>query len=430
MTGLFAFPITDIARLILNTLPAILLSPTHALFFWLITIFVALQYRRMAEMERSLYGSTRISVWRRTLESVAHGVFGGLVASFLLVFTGVSLGETDVMFLWPVALLLMLLHPRFICFSYAATVIGLSHLALGWPQVNVAGLVGLVAILHIAEGLLVWLGGDDGAVPLYIRRPGGTVVGGFSIQRFWPVPLAALFALALPPELQGGAIAMPDWWPLVSPPAAALDNENYSLVLWPVAAALGYSDLAVREEPALRSRRSAILLLLYSLTLLGLVIAASRWAPLLWLAVIASGGLHELMIQLGMRIESGGQPRFVAPDRGVLVMDVLPGGFAESLGLRRGDVIVAVNGRQVLNRQGLKELLQEAPFYLELTVLRDNRQVTLETHRFHYAPGMMGFVPAPEPHDAPQVHVGGGGILQRWLGRLAAALGRGTKWRS
>lgn len=420
MAELLSFPFAEIARLIVGALPAMLLSPTHALFLWLIIFFVSYQYRRMADTEQTLYGRTRITVWRSTLEAAAHGLFGGLVASFLLVFVGVSIGERDILYLWPVALLLMLFHPRFICFSYGATLIGVSHLLTGWPDVNVAGIVGLVAILHVVEGILVALGGDDGAIPFYVRHRRAPVVGAFSVQRFWPVPLVVLLALSLPPGLQVETVAMPDWWPLVTAPSSLESESSTGLVLWPVAAALGYSDLAVSSEPRARSRQAAGLLLLYSGVLLGLAIAGSRWPSLLWVAVVASGGLHELMIQAGVKLELGGEPRFIAPRRGVLVMDVFPDGYAHSLGLQRGDIITAINGRPVHNKDDFRLLLQQVQFYLELEVIRQGARITIETNRYSGHPAGLDLVLAPEPYDQPQVQLLSYGIVQRWLRRLVS----------
>ncbi|HEX6988832.1 MAG TPA: PDZ domain-containing protein [Bacillota bacterium] len=418
MADLLAFPFWDITQVIFAALPALLLSPGHALFFWLLTAFTAMQYRRLAETERALYGRTRIHVFPATARALAHGLLGGVLASYLLVFTGVALGGNDLAYLWPVALLLMLLQPRFLCFSYAATLVSLSSLLTGWPQVNIPGLVGLVAVLHVVEGILVWLGGDRGALPVSIRHRDGDVVGGFHVQRFWPVPLVAVLGMSLPPALQGEAIAMPDWWPLLGLSEQALAAQGLTLVLWPAAAALGYSDVAVSVEPLARSRRAAGHLLLYSLTLLLLAIAASRWAPLLWVAAVASGGLHEWMIQAGLRSEFGGQPRFRAVDDGVAVLDVFPGSFADVMGLRRGDVIRRVNGRNVANRRELADVLGGSSFFLAVTVTRAGRWLDLETNRFRPGPGALGVVPAPEPGDPALIQIGQGGVLTRWLSRL------------
>src|SRR5690606_32803172 len=166
------------------------------------------------------------------------------------------------------------------------------------------------------------------------------------------------------------------------------------------------------------SRRAAGHLILYSLTLLALAVASSRWPALLWAAALASGGLHELMIQAGLRSEFGGRPRYRAVDDGVAVLDVYPGSMAESMGLRRGDVIRRVNGRDVATRRELAEALDEASFFLAVTVDRAGRVMDFETNRFRPGPGAFGVIPVPEPGDPPVVQAGQGGVLIRWLARL------------
>ena len=415
---LLSFPFGEITRVILSSLPVILLSPAYAGFFWLLAGLVALQYHRLARMEEALYGRTRIQVLPSTGRALVHGLLGGVLASYLLVFTGVALGGSDVAYLWPVALILMLVHPRFLCFSYAATLISLSALITGWPQVNIPGLVGLVAVLHVVEGILVFLGGDRDAVPVHVRHGDGGVVGGFHVQRYWPVPLVAVLVMSVPPQLMGEVIAMPDWWPLVGPPGEDLEARGLSLMLWPVVAALGYSDVAVSREPLARSRRAAGHLLLYSLTLLALAVAASRRPALAWAAALASGGLHELMIQAGLRSELGGPARYRAVPGGVRVLDVFPGSTAEAMGVRRGDIIRRVNGRPVADRQALEAALGEAWLFLAVTVERQGRLLDLETSRFRPGPGALGVVPAPAPGDPPLVQMGQWGVLVRWLQRL------------
>jgi len=67
----------------------------------------------------------------------------------------------------------------------------------------------------------------------------------------------------------------------------------------------------------------------------------------------------------------------VDPDAGVLVEQVLPGGPAEAAGIRAGDVIAAIRGRQVRTPAEVRALVAEAEVGkpLELTLLRDRREL-------------------------------------------------------
>lgn len=403
----------ELTRTILAVIPQVLFEPGYAVFFWLLMLLITVQYRRMYQTEMRLYGRARAPLWRGIGTALLYGMIGGIGGSYVLVLTGVAIGRADLAYLWPLALFLMLIHPRFICFSYAGGLVSLSYLIFGWPQVNVAGLVGLVAVLHIIEGILVYFSGSDQATPLYVRHGSGRVVGGFSLQRFWPVPIVILLMMAVPEGLMGETVAMPGWWPLI---ATTPREAGLTPVMWPVMAALGYGDLALTRSPEAKRHRTATHLLLYSLILLLLAVAASRWPFLLWGAALAAPGLHELMIQVGMRGELHGEPLYQQPERGVMVLDLWPDGYGAQLGLARGDVILTVNGQPVDSRQDLEEALRAASFYLELNGCRDGRTFTVETNRFRYAAGALGVITAPGAGDQPHVEIQQAGYLGR-LGR-------------
>src|SRR5690606_41661119 len=86
-----------------------------------------------------------------------------------------------------VAIALMMVHPRFICSAYAGGILSVTHLLFGWPGLSVPAIMALVAVLHLVESLLILLHGPTGATPVYVRRPDGRVVGGFTMQKFWPI---------------------------------------------------------------------------------------------------------------------------------------------------------------------------------------------------------------------------------------------------
>lgn len=413
-------PLAELSRWILMLVPGVLLSP-QAPFFLLVVLLVALQYRRVAAVDAALFGRPRRSPLRLTASAVVYGMAGGILGSYIMVLVGIVFSGDDLRWIWPLALLLALLHPRFLCFSYAGGLVSLAALAFGRPDVNVPGIVGLVGALHIVEGVLVLLSGDDAAIPVSVRHRSGRVVGGFMIQRFWPVPVMALFLAAIPEPLRAGALEMPDWWPLIRP-AELAGIPDLDVLMLPVAAALGYADLALTEPPEARSRRSGLILIAYSLALLVLAWLGSREPALLWLAAVATPGLHEWMIQAGRRHELRGTPRFAAPPRGVLLFDVLPGGLADELGLRRGDVIVAVNGLPVNGREELAEALRQASWYVEFEVLRDGEPLRVEHRRFRFAPGVLGVLTAPEPGDQPQVDLEVAGPVAVWARRLLARI--------
>ncbi|HEY8488339.1 MAG TPA: PDZ domain-containing protein [Thermaerobacter sp.] len=388
MNGLWDLPWGELVRLLLvDTLPATVLNPSTAPLFLLVVGLVAFQYARVGRLEAELFGRPLEPLWHRVLTAVAAGLLGGFVGGLVMTAAGVVLEPRDVAPLWPVALALALIRPRFLCFAYATGLIGASHLLLGWPQVHIPGLVALVGVLHLAEAILVSIDGAEGATPILARNGRGEVVGGFLLQRFWPVPAAILVMVQL--TVPGGGIEMPSWWPLVGPADPSLLNAaGWIVVAFPLVAGLGYTDVALTATPASRSRRMAGVMLVYSALLVLLATLAERDARWLWPATLASPLLHEAMIQLGLARERWGRPLYGPSPDGARVLWVRPRSPAAALGLQPGDVILAANGHPVRREADLRAVamdLWEGPprvFDLRMEVLRGGRRLVLEMERF------------------------------------------------
>lgn len=382
-------PFFAIGLLFLQIVPQLLLDIT----FWVIVLLVGWQYRRLAAMERALYGAPRHSPWYMTALAAAQGLLAGLFGSYLMVLAGVTLGGSGVSFLLPVALLLMLVSPRYLCFSYAGGLLSLFSLTFGLPRINVPGLMGLVAILHATESVLIAAGGARAASPVAFRDARGEAVAGFTLQKFWPVPIVILAAISGVPG--GEAIQMPDWWPLIRPAGAGGDMM---FAILPVMAVLGYADLAVTMAPERKAHQTAGRLLAYSAVLLGLAVLASHWQPAEWLAALFGPLGHEAVVELGGRRELRGRPFLSPPLVGVRVFDVLPGSAASQMGIVRGDVILSCNGAAVNALDELNAALEASVFGLEMVVERGRNRVTLLARR-RPGGGHWGLLLVPPPND-------------------------------
>jgi hypothetical protein len=291
----------------------------------------------------------------------------------------------------------MLVNARFLCFSYAGGLLALANLLFGWPAVDVAQLMALVAVLHLVESVLILVSGHRGAVPAYVRTPRGEVAGGFTLQKFWPLPVVALVAL---PAAAGG-LSMPGWWPLLGAAPA------HAYGLFPVVAGLGYGDLALAREPVRKSRLQFAVLFFYSLLLLALAVF-SRWEPLLlWVAALFSPLGHEAVIHLGRRLEFAGPPLHSRPPHGVRILDVWPGSPFWRAGVRGGDVVAEAGDQAVDSRRELLAAVRkDSP--LDVVFFRDRR-----FHRGMLIPPPAwpapGLVTVPEPGDEPTLETGTGG---------------------
>ena len=221
---------------------------------------------------------------------------------------------------------------------------------------HIATLMALVAILHLVEAALIFVNGYHGSSPMFFKHKSGKVVGGFALRKFWPMPTIALVGLVVAGSgADWQTVAMPDWWPVFRAGMEAPEGHVLMYMLFPLVVALGYSDFVQTELPKAKARRSAGMLLAYSLVLLALALAANAYPVLSILPVLFAPLGHELVILWGQWREQNRQPVFHGED-GVMVLSVYPDSPAENMGLRVGDVIKSVNGVEVGD---LSQLVQE-----------------------------------------------------------------------
>ncbi|HLN65616.1 MAG TPA: PDZ domain-containing protein, partial [Symbiobacteriaceae bacterium] len=365
-------------------------------------LLVFLQYRRIAVMETELFGVAKHSPLEQTMHSLLMGVLGGVVGSIAMSVAGAGLVDipgaaSALLYLWPVSVLLGALNPRFFCFAYSSTLLSLCYLLTGSPRMDVPAVVGMVAVMHMVEALLIWASGATCATPMSIDSRLDESVPGFMLQRFWPVP----FILPVFSTVHVAPLAMPAWWPLLRPDPALLGGATLGWQLIPAVVTMGYSDLAIAAPPEVRARQSSRLLLLYSGTLLLLALGSVYFRPLTWVAALFCGFGHEAMAVWSGRAQMLGMPYLRRPAKGVAVLDVLPGSAAAAGGLCSGAVIVTVDDFEVHSRAQLHEALMASPANVRI-MWRKGRQ--LEQCRLpRPAEGLFGFgvILLPEPGDRP-----------------------------
>lgn len=401
----------QLLNLIMSAFTKMLISP----IFWLIVGVVFLQYNRIAKQKQSMFGIKGESVWPQVLIATGHGIIGGLVGSVMIVAMGVSLSGIGIQYLWLLAITLMLINPRFLCFAYAGGIIAFSYIIFGWPEVDIPQLMGLVAILHMVESVLIYVSGHLGALPMYTKLGKDRIVGGFTMQKFWPIPLVALYLMIMP-DLNGatGGIDMPDWWPLIKPGIEG-DPDNFIYALFPVAAALGYGDLALSSSPREKSKKSAIYLGSYSLVLLGLAVIASYNPLLAILPALFSPLGHEIVIKMGRDVEFKGKPKYVPPEKGIMILEVLQKSAASKLGLKTGDIIMTVNGYHVNSKSELADVLYWGGTALEVEYVDSvTNEFKREVARKSFKEDL-GVILVPEGNENYYAELSTQGFLRRWL---------------
>lgn len=385
----------ELAATIIKMMGQVLVGAFTSPFFlglWaMIFLLVFWQNKRQEKLSASFFQGRPDFSLQASLYSSLLGLLGGIAGSIFLVFLGIDLGSIGITALWVTALLLMLIQPRFICFAYAAGIIATANLLFGFPHICIPQLMGLVAVLHMIESLLILLNGTFHPPAVYIKRH-EQLCGGFNLQYFWPIPLLALISVGLP-EAAATGLEMPSWWPLLQDYSGFTGEQAFTIV--PVMAVLGYGEICTTRTPRQASRRSALLLFLFSGLLLSIAVLSSRIPVFTWLAAAFSPIGHELVVWLGMRAESR-PPIYTKAEQGLMVMEVISGSSAQRAGIKSGDIIMYVNGVEVNSYGDLQELLKDGRLKLNLRIRRNERMIDLT-----WPPGRKRkweLIPVPEPN--------------------------------
>jgi hypothetical protein len=357
--------------------------------FYVVLFLIYTQYRRAASLEKALYGRPMHSITKHLVISTLFGIAGGLVGSMLLLSLGIALSGNWILYVWVAALGMAFISPRLMCFAYGGGIVALISLIFGWPDIDIASLLGLVAVLHGVESVLMLLSGHMGAVPVRVKNSlDGSIVGAYSLQKFWPVPLLALAIVpgVIPPEV--GAISMPNWWPLIVPAGLTL---NHSFWMIPVVAGLGYGEMAVSTTPKARARQSALKLAIYSGILFLLAYLAGRVPFFLYLGAIFAPLGHELLVWTTNRQEMGGRALHKAVPGELRVFDVIEGSPAWGR-VAQGQRILACDGIPVTTVSELGSCFRARPGQ-ELTLTCEGGEIVLP-------PGgtaeLRGIIPIPD----------------------------------
>ena len=417
--------------IILRSIVDVLAYPATMLLFWVVMAIVYYRYTRLAALERQ-WTARSPSPLTRTMQSLGEGVVGGVAASLLFVLLGPSIDRMGLGFLLPAALALAMLDARFVCFSYAAGLACICNLLLGWPALDVASAASVVGVLHLIEAGLIWATGHRGAIPVLVSGPDGRPAGAFLMERFWPVPAAIGLMLYYPiSSVLPDVIAMPQWWPLIKSTAPVPEGMQAVYALVGLTAILGYSDLTYTRLPRRKTGVTAAMSAAYSLILLGLAVLSStrRWA--LWAAALFSPAGHELMVCLLLMGEMDGRPVFQVPacGSGVMVADVDPRSPAWEVGVRRGDVIEAVNCRPVSSTDEMLGAMNVSPIAIVMDVRSalPGRPAHVRTVQIRGARAGLGLHLVPQAGDYPDVRLARTGRVSLLIRCLKARLGRRRK---
>ncbi|MCI0182726.1 hypothetical protein [Sulfoacidibacillus ferrooxidans] len=345
--------------------------------------FVWVQYRRGEIMERTSFGVKVNFADLEWMISVLYGVVGGILASIVFWLLHVQVGLVEIVSIWMIIVVLMLIDVRLTCIAYAGPLFIVAAVILQWlastsgvlqvlwlrkvadAPTHFASLIMMVGVLHVMEGILIFMGGWRGASPLFVESRRGQVIGAFSLQKFWAMPMVLGTAVGVVP------------FPVV----------------------IGFSTLTVGFIPKHAARLAASPLVLYGVlvTVAGLLARGHMvWTILVAVFTLV---LHELLYKWVQHKEMNAAPLFVRPARGVRVLATILRSPARAVGLQPGDTMVKVGSMNVNSAYDIHFAIDQNPAYAKIEAV-DLRGETrfLGTPIFEDDPHQLGVIMVPDEH--------------------------------
>ena len=348
----------------------------HPVFYYLIFLSGILGVSRV-KRERKNFHTRTFDAFFELRQLFPQGVILGIVLSIVTVAAGLTVPFAAILliavftFIWSLTTNIRLMSPVYTVGAAFFGVILIAEYDLNIPVFKEVFLalddkvyptvVILLALLVIAEGILILKNASKGSSPKLVRSRRGQSVGAHEVKRFWILPMFLLFP--------GDVLTLPfEWWPVFH-----VGAESYSLILVPFA--VGFNQQIQGMLP-----KQSIQLLGRRVTALGcvtLILAViGYWYPLISIGVAALAIVGRELISLLQRLKDENLPfYFSKKNNGLMIIGVIPESPADKMGLQVGELISKINGVQIRDEQIFYEALQKNRAHCKLEVLDINGEV-------------------------------------------------------
>lgn len=364
---------------------------TPPMLFILIMLIAALyiKNRKIAVMQKLILGDSINSTIELTLSQVVLGVFAGILGSIIINSLGVVFdSNSGIIYLFIISIALMMINPRFICFSYSGAVLGVisifekitstdgSSFFSGLKNINIMYLMIFIGVLHIVEGLLVMIDGSRGAVPVFTNSD-NKILGGYAFRRYWILPVCIML-ITSGKEFSDYALIMkqfPEWWPLIKDSNVVNIAAISSLVLVPFYGMIGYSSITFTRSKREKVLVSGSCILLYGilLTVFARIALIGIVGEILLIAAAPAG--HEFMLKIQRINESKRNAKFISDENGLTILDIVPGSELDKQGVKCGEKVVSVNNQKIRKESEIYAILKKSLYQIDLCIMNEKNNL-------------------------------------------------------
>lgn len=380
----------DLEIYTLKALSGIIIDP---FFFGILVIIGIIFYwknLRVAKMQKMILGESINSPLELTLSQFALGIIAGIILGFVCNFLGIIFRENSgIATLFIISIILMVIKPRFACYSYGASILGFISLLYKYVimrgkttnnlNIDIIMLVTFVGILHIIEGLLVIIDGSKGSIPVFSKKQ-GVVWGGYLLNRYWFLPISILVFVKQNTfcSISQKYINTPSWWPILRSPYTISLLSSSAILMMTFYGVFNYSGLTFTKNRREKRLEAGIIIIIYGIiiTILGQIANLGLIFKILVLILLPI--LHETQIKVQRYRENKRKPIFYSLPGRICVIEVIPNSLSYKAGIRAGDIIKKINDKIVMSENEIYIMRDCIQRDVEITIIKKDKELKLK----------------------------------------------------
>jgi hypothetical protein len=343
------------------------------LFFYLV---VKGRYEIIQGFEQCV-SKCRSRTMRQMLEElILTGLVTGFAGGILTVALGLYIEPDGLQTFLIIMVLLAFINHRFINPSYAGGLISIYALIFGYDRIHVPSMLTLIAVVQLMEAVLVYLNRKHDNIPIFIQH-NGKLTGAFIKQKYYAVPFIMLTLTSIPYTVWNTTINL-NWGTIFKTGLLAVGNAVFFLT--GAISVTNYSSIAISTSPEEKCRNDSIKFLAGSLLLLIIAFFSGKNEVFKWIGAIFALLYREIMYQHALYRERKKQPLYTVAQRGLRILEIVPDGTAEKMKMKRGEIILTVNGKPVQTEDGIRHVLAKSPTFIWMHTEALNGQIKIYEH--------------------------------------------------
>lgn len=375
--------------LIIHSLTSVaetIIEPMHLVMLLVFGIIFYFKNVRIVSIQKMTLGEGLNTPLELTLSQIVLGILAGAIGSVILSVLGVTFNENSgIEFIFMISILSLFYKKKYISYAYSAAILGAIGIALKFISnitemklflnTDILSLMTFVGVIYILEGFLIIFDGSRGAIPVFTKKE-DKIVGGFSFNRYWPIPVAILMIFTNSIAGEDSIYSnVASWWPIINNKEVLSLLATAMIASIPLYGIMGYSNVTFTQEKKTKSLRCGSTILIYGVTVALVAQLASINILGQIIAIIYAPLAFELIMRYEYRVEKKGKCLYVSDDEGIMVLEVTPNSPAYEVGIKRGDKIIEINGQNIKSEGDIFKAARDSILKVPIKVKNNSGQV-------------------------------------------------------